>query len=180
MAVLVEGISVVLRTDAVLAAYVGDWDQFVSDVPNSTLCADGELLRVGFMVPDAVRDFVAHLEQRGLRYLSNGVANDLVVVHQQGGPLAPCDWIEFGHVLLVGDPRKRVAACKRKGSALAQVICPEGWTFESSLSSSFGFVPEGKASQSLEFLRHENGLNVYLNRLTGCEDFVAEKGEGTG
>jgi hypothetical protein len=180
MAVLVEGISVILRTNAILAAYTGDWDKFVSDVPNSTLCADGELLRVGFMVPDAVGDFVADMEQRGLHYLRNGVARDLVVVDQQRGPLVPCDWIEFGHVSLGGDPGKRVAACKQKGSTLAQVICPEGWTFESSLSASFGFVPEGKASQSLEFLRRENGLNVYRNRLTGREVFVADKGEGAG
>lgn len=180
MAVLVEGISVILRTDAVLAAYAGDWDKFVSDVPNSTLCADGELLRVGFMVPDAVRDFVAHIEQRGLRYLRNGIAGDLVVVDQLRGPLSPCDWIEFGHVSLGGDPHKRVAACRQKGSTLAQVICPEGWTFEYSLSASFGFVPEGKAPQSLEFLRREPGLDVYRNRLTGREVFIADKGEGTG
>ena len=103
------------------------------------------------MVPDAVRDFVTNMEQRGLHYLRNGVASDLVVVDQQRGPLVPCDWIEFGHVSLGGDPGKRVAACKQKGSTLAQVICPEGWTFEFSLSASFGFVPRGKLREVSSF-----------------------------
>jgi hypothetical protein len=179
MAVLVEGISVVLLTDAIRAAYARDWTRFVAEVPNATLCVDGELARVGFMVPDAVRNYVQQLEKRGLRYLENGVARDMVVVDQQRGLMAPCDWIEFGHVNMEGDRHKRVAACQRKGSDNKQVVCPEGWTFEQSLSSTFGFIPTGKLDRSLEFLRRDNGLSVYRDRMTGKEVFIAEPGGET-
>ena len=103
----------------------------------------------------------------------DGAASDLVVVDQLRGPVAPCVWIEFGHVNLSGDPRRRVASCQLVGSLSRELCTPDGWTFEESLSASFGFVPTGEESKSLVFVRHENGLNVYLNRLTGKEVFVA-------
>jgi hypothetical protein len=93
--------------------------------------------------------------------------------------LVSCDWIEFGHVSLDGDPHKRVAACRLKGSTVKQVVCPEGWTFEQSLSPTLAFIPAGKLHRSLEFLRRDNGRNVYRNLLTGKEVFIAEpEGEG--
>jgi hypothetical protein len=49
---------------------------------------------------------------------------------------------------------------------------PEGWTWDESLSRQFGFVPDGAQKHSLTFLRNDNGLDVYLNRLTGKEVYV--------
>ena len=49
---------------------------------------------------------------------------------------------------------------------------PDEWTFERSLSRSFGYAPEAHRDKSLRFLRHENGLDVYLNALTGTEVYV--------
>jgi hypothetical protein len=66
MAVLVEGISVIVRRDAVQSLYPGGWEGFVADAPNKTLCADPNLARVGFMAPDDVKAFVAQLERVGL------------------------------------------------------------------------------------------------------------------
>ena len=45
MAVLVEGISVIVRRDAVESKYRGGWKGLIADVPNSTLCMDEELIR---------------------------------------------------------------------------------------------------------------------------------------
>jgi hypothetical protein len=174
MAVLIEAISVVIRADALLAAYSGNWHHFVAEVPNRTMCADGELVRIGFMVPDAARQFVEQLENKGLRYQGPHAAEDLVVVDQQRGALMRCDWIEFGHVALGGNARKRIATCRLRGSASLQVVCPDGWDFDQSLSSSFGFTPEKEAWRTLDFLRRENGLSVYRGRLTGNEVFVAD------
>ena len=58
MAVLVEAISVVVRRDAIGARYPGGWRGFLSIVPNSTLCADDDLVRVGFMAPPDVEAFI--------------------------------------------------------------------------------------------------------------------------
>ncbi|MFO1037625.1 MAG: hypothetical protein U1E45_12315 [Geminicoccaceae bacterium] len=172
MAVLVEAISVVIRIDALLPAFGGALDAFRAEVPNDTLCADRELARVGFMVPDDTRQFVERLAGRGLVYLADGKARDLVVVDQQRGPAVACDWIEFGHVAMDGDPSRRVACCRLAGSKQTTLATPPGWSFERSLSSSFGFSPTAAVPQSLDFLRHERGFDVYRSRLTGEEVFV--------
>ena len=173
MAVLVEALSVVIRAKALLAAFRDDWTAFVATVPNATLCADGDLVRVGFMTPGDVRAYVDSLVEHGLVYLVNGVAQDIVVVDQLRGPLATCQWIEFGHVGLDGDPKKRVAACQQVGSVETKIICPDNWIFSDSLSASFGFVPGSAVDKSLVFIRHDDGVDVYRSALTGEEVFVA-------
>jgi hypothetical protein len=158
MAVLVEAISVVIRADRLLQAYGGYWDCFRSDVPNQTLCADDKIVRVGFMVPADVQKFVALLGKRGLVYLKDGAALDMVVVDQQRGPMVPCDWLEFGRVTIGGGGL--VAAGRLKGDDCNVLITPNGWTFDNSLSKSFGFVPN-EAVARLDLLRKEDGIEVY-------------------
>ncbi len=172
MAVLVEGISVIIRVDALDERFPGGWEAFRVSAPNRTLCADGQLVRVGFMSPADAEAFVRALGKHDISYVFEGKARDLVVVDQMRGPMVACDWIEFGHVSLDGNPDRRVAACRRVGSSSKQVVMPEGWSFETSLSGSYGFVPTEHADRSLRFLRHEDGLDVYLNELTGEEVFV--------
>ena len=172
MAVLCEAISLVARGDRVLEAFCS-FDEFKDIVPNKTLCSDNEVVRVGFMVPDDVKKFVATLETKGLRFLEEGSSVDMVVVDQMRGPTMPCDWIEFGHVELSGN---RIAVAQLVGSQLKQVITPLGWKFESSLSHTFSFVPTGAEDKSLRFLRREHGLDVYFNLLTGREVYVGRTG----
>ena len=47
MAVLAEGISVIVRFDAIARLMEDDWAKFVAIVPNQALCCDNELARVG-------------------------------------------------------------------------------------------------------------------------------------
>ena len=172
MAVVIEAISVVIRADALLAAYNDDWEAFKDTVPNETLCADGELVRVGFMSPEDVEAYVRKLSEAGLVYLNDGSAKDLVVVDQMRGPLVACEWVEFGRVNVANDPRMRIAACRLKGSKQSDLIQPEGWTFAGSLSESFGFATDQHMGKSLTFLRREKGLDVYRNEVTGKEVYV--------
>lgn len=51
MAVLIEANSVVIRADRLLSV-IGSWEAFKQQIPNRTLCADGELVRVGFMLSE--------------------------------------------------------------------------------------------------------------------------------
>ena len=177
MAVLVEAISVIIRADALLSKFLGGWDAFKSRVPNNTLCADNEIVRVGFMSPPDVESFVRLLERSGLTHLENGQAIDLVVADQLHGTASPCSWIDFGHVNLGSDPKKRIAACRFSGSSNMQLVTPPGWTFENSLSQSFGFAPTEHVDKSLTYLRHENGLDVYLNSVTREEVYIGRTGE---
>jgi len=176
MAVLIEAISIVIRVDALLAAFDNDWARFKRTVPNDSLCADVELARVGFMAPQDAEQYVKLLESSGLRFIVDGSSKDIVVVDQMHGPTSPCDWIEFGSIPLNNDERKRVAACRLKGSASKELVTPDGWTFESSLSCSHGFVPGGAEDKSLEFLRSEGGMDVYWSKLSHKEVYVARAG----
>ncbi len=101
MAVLVEGISVIIRCSAVRSKYRGGEAAFRRDLPNRTFCTDGELARVGFMQPEAVRSYVRHLERRGLTFRSEqDEAVDIAVMDQLRGPLVPCCWLERAYITM--------------------------------------------------------------------------------
>ena len=61
MAVLIEGLSVVIRVDAINARYPGGWEAFAANAPNASVCWDGELARAGFMMPRDARAYVESL-----------------------------------------------------------------------------------------------------------------------
>lgn len=171
MAVLIEGNSVVARVDAMLTKVPGGWETFQRICPNQTLCADGQLARVGFMTPADTESFIRELQGLGLEFLRSDDAIDIAVVDQIRGPTSRCSWLEFGHID-VGGNRQRVAACRLAGSQSKELVTPTYWKFEGSLSSTFAFVPTEHLSKAVTYLRHENGLDVYLNPLTGREAYV--------
>ena len=167
MAVLIEGISVVIKTAILTERYPGGWENFREDVPNLTLCADSELARVGFMAPADTRNYIEHLEQCGLRHLVNGKAEDLVVVDQRNGLCSPCNWVEIGRIGLDGDPNKPIQACRLVGSTLQEIVTPDGWTFDHSLSKDFRFLEPGRTTEYMDRLPDENGTEVYRDLKTG-------------
>jgi hypothetical protein len=171
MAVLVEGISVVVLRDAIDRSHPGGWSAFVTSVPNSTLCADDRLARVGFMASSDAERYVETLREAGLVFLAEGKAADIVVIDQQRGPTVLCDWIEFGHVAVSG---QSVAACRCVGSEVNTLATPPGWAFEGSLSQRFHFVAADELERKMRFLRRENGLEVWLNLETGKEIYIAQ------
>jgi hypothetical protein len=173
MAVLVEAISVVIRRSRIESAYPGGWERFVADCPNETLCADGDLARIGFMTPADVESYVRGLGEMGLVFQQNGKAIDIAVVDQRRGPTISCSWLAFDHLEINGNC---VAASRLAGSAEQSLVTPQGWVFDDSLSATYGFIPTGAEHKSLRFLRHENGVDVYLNTLTGREVFVGRAG----
>lgn len=171
MAVLVEGISVIVRAQAVLSKYRGGWEAFNEDVPNQTMCADNELVKVSFMTPDDVRAYVQQLERAGLAPFGN-VSPDIAVVDQRQGFTMPCTWAEFGHVNYQNNPDQRVACCRLKGSQSTQMVTPPGWDYARSLTAASKFVQTDKLDTSFKYLRTENGVEVFLDPSTGKEVFV--------
>ena len=170
MAVLVEGVSVIVRHDSIEQRCQGGWQGFVSQVPNSTLCSDNELARVGFMHPDDVGAFLARLTGRGLLFLdSERKAVDMCVVDQRQGPTTACDWLKLLRIAMEGG--SILCACI-KDSKQGKVICPPGWSFERSLSRSFGFHPGIQLDENYEFIKREGNLDIYRDRRDGKEVYV--------
>lgn len=169
MAVLVEAISVIIRFDRIADKYPGGWASFRDECPSKTLCSDSELVRVGFMNPDDVKDFINKLTTLGLTYLIGGKAQDIVVADQQRGLEAPCDWAEFGRIDWGGDSSKKVGACRLIGSAQTEIFTPDWWSYDKSLTSDFTFIEADQFSKHMDFLRNENGVDVYRDRRTGKE-----------
>ena len=192
MAVLCEAISVVVRRDSIDKYFEGGWVGFQDDVPNSTMCTDGELVRVGFMSPKAVQEYVESLETGGLQFqekkktlgifVKGRSKNDIVVVDQHQGPTLSCDWIEFGKFpfgqeginvsmcwLFEG---KRITTGIHMKSTRMDLHHPRGWTIEQTRELKFS-GSENFHSQ-YKFLRCENGLNVFLDKQSGTEVFIGD------
>lgn len=161
MAVLIEAISVLVKAQAIIKKYPGGWEQFSQDAPNQTLCADGELVRVGFMNPNDVQKYISFLESKRLVFQSNGHCKDIAVVDQQRGFTIPCEWADFGRIFIDSSQTQRVSACRLKGSTQRIVSYPDGWEYENSLSKDYHFVQNEKVGQELEFIRKEGGVTVY-------------------
>ena len=150
MAVLVEAISVIVRRDAINKRFSGGWDEFFSIVPNNTFCADEDLVRVGFMSPLDVEEFVKHLQSYGLSFVQAGKAVDITVVDQMCGPTITTEWLEFARVSfrnsenkvatcwLFDEPRIAGPGIYTKGLSMT-VATPDGWEYEDSLSANFKF-----------------------------------------
>lgn len=170
MPVLVEAISVIVRRDAIDRSYQGGWQGFVSRIPNRTLCMDAEIARVGFMNPIDVRGFIATMVERGLTAMNpSGAFVDLVVIDQGSGPRAPCDWIDFFRIPF---QTGQIGIARLKGNTEQTLVCPEGWTFHESLSHNAEFQPGVEPDENYEFLRVENGVDVYRDRRNGREVFI--------
>lgn len=165
MAVLIEGISVVIQRAAIQGKYLGGWQAFTQQLPNHTLCSDDLLARVGFMNPDDVTAFVASLEHNGLIFRKNGEAIDLAVVDQNRGPTVTVKWLNLGKVEIEG---RDIVVAWADDEFDGQIAFPENWTPAGALQ----FVAPEDMDDRMKFLRRENNMDVYLNLRTGKEMYV--------
>jgi len=182
MAVLVEGISIIVRKDTIVKKIRGGWEKFLTLIPNRTLCFDDNLVRVGFMDPMGLEGFSNKLLTHGLIFFEKRNFVDYAVVDQREGPTANCDWLKFSHITFF-DPPMTVAVCeyvchgkekKTPGDNSIQVAFPVDWNYESSLSKKYQFIPTEEMPTRMKLLRHENGLDVYLDMATGKEMYIGK------
>ncbi|MEI6171637.1 MAG: hypothetical protein WCQ45_04055, partial [bacterium] len=132
------------RYDATDRRFAGGRRKFLEVVPNPTFCADDDLARVGFMLPENAEAFGRLLEEGGLTPMRDGHAVDFAVVEQLSGPTTPVEWLEFARVPFHGSGRK-VSVCwlndaPRRAAGLHEpvvpmhIATPDGWSYEDSLS----------------------------------------------
>lgn len=68
-------------------------------------------------------------------------------------------------------PGQRVAACRLKNTEVPQLVMPEGWQWETSLSASFGFVPS-ENEDSLVKVGEDDGIAEFRSPLTDKPVYV--------
>ena len=173
MAVLIEGISVVILCQSIIKKVSGGVAEFISLIPNRTLCSDGELACVSFMTPIDTRNFVEALNRVGLRYRgSDGAAIDIVVVDQQSGPVVSCEGVDFGHTDWNNDPSQVVAVCCARRTKNTGIVAPEGWSYGRSLTANSKYISGDKIPSNLEFVAHEDGVDVFRDTESGQNFYV--------
>lgn len=180
MAVLIEALSLVIRVDRVQERFPGGWAAFQLHVQaHPTYCADGELVRLGFMHPDDVAALIQDLRKAGLRYVVDRAgarrAEDMVVVDQNMGPMVDADWVEFLHVDVAPDGSQPVAVARLTGSAETRTVFPIGWRWEGSMSQSAEFVASDQVDETVTFVRSEGGVDVYRDNRTGELRYIGRR-----
>jgi hypothetical protein len=176
MAVLVEATSVIVRRDAIDNWFEGGWPHFQDIVPNRTLCTDGELARVGFMVPSDAQVFVERLQYDGLTFFDGEKAVDLVVVDQDAGPTTPVDWLVMDRCT-IDDERTEVTACylldgsPATPSRTGWLTAPEGWVYEGSISQRRGLHRVDEHDE-IVLVDHRDGIDVWRDVATGREVYT--------
>jgi hypothetical protein len=171
MAVLLECISVIIRTHTIHNKYPGGWVAFLQIVPNKTLCYDDEITRVGFMTPMDVEAFVKQLQKIGFSFLHPEFEDDLVVVDQYMGPTRPCTWLEIGKNQ-IDDEGHEVDSCRLTGSKIIELYTPVNWINKKNRNPTYNFIANEEVNSRLIFLRNENGTDVFLDKITGKDVFI--------
>lgn len=170
VAVLIEGISVVVRREAIERSYPGGMVQYEADCPNQTFCADEHLARIGLMSPYDVQRWVTELTEKGLVFLQDKRAIEIAVVDQTTGPTTPCDWLEFGN----HDDGYVVAWLASTQPILVSV--PVGWTLEDSLTRHLRVIPNGEIRNQMKWLTRENNVDFLVDRETGQRYYMGRVG----
>ena len=171
MAVLIEAITVVVRKETINEKYPGGLAQYIQDCPNRTLCMDKDIVRVGFMTSEDAKEFVNNLEDLGFTLFTDGHFDEIALVDQFEGFALPCDWLEFTNSA-GGKNIRRISACKIKGAPVDCVSLPAGWDYETSLSKRTSVFNPNDIDNNMIFLRHEDGVDFYLDAITGEESWV--------
>lgn len=172
MAVLIEGISVVIRWPSIVSKFAGGPKSFLASVPNQTMCSDSELVSIRFMAPPDVQSYVEFLCRHGLTHKLNNKAVDVVAVDQIEGIMTDCDWLNFGEIHWQNNPDQPVSVCGAEPTRQHRVFFPPNWVYENSLSAEFNFVEGQSLPEHMKFLRHENGVDVLLDTNTGIEHYM--------
>jgi hypothetical protein len=141
MTVLVEGVSVIIKLEAINRVIPDGWEGFRQYMPNFTLCKDDKLARFSFLDKDGAMEFKNKLESLNLVYQGSEGAEDFALVDQMYGVTTKCNWLECGHLDIHNDPKKKVAACRLAGTRDDTIVTPEGWKYENSLTAEYGLTP---------------------------------------
>ncbi len=160
MSVLILAYNVVVKRETVEQKYPGGIRQYARNSPNATYCHDDHLARIGFMAYDDALTFVKNLQEHlGFE------AQEIAIVDQMRGLLASRSWLECAR------HQDGWALCWLKGTDPTKLAAPAGWSPEKARQGQMRFVSANEVND-LEFLRHENNVDVYRNKATNQLEYV--------
>jgi Tfp pilus assembly protein PilF len=169
MAVLIEAINVVVQLETLRQRYPGGIEAYQDACPNRSFCADDHLARIGFLQPSEMESFAGKLEELGLIAIKDGACADFAIVDQVQGPIAPCDWFEWGR------HADGFNLCWLAGTKPGTVVVPQGWTLEDSLNiDAIVSRDESRDRDGLEFVREGDELDVYRDPEMGQEVYMTK------
>ena len=167
MPVLCTFISVIIRRDSIDKYFQGGWQRFVLELPNYSMCTDGELVNVGFMNPNAVLSYIEFLKSEGLQYeqSSNDQSktrsiDDVDVVDRFDSDSDKRDWIEFGDKTFND---QKSFCCWLKGTTKKTLAIPNSYNKGEVVYNIPPHISPDKFAERFSFLRTENDLDIYLD-----------------
>lgn len=164
MAIAIEGATVVVRIDSATELVEGGVKTLTDIAPNSMALADEHLWRCPFMVDAEAEKFLGRLVQVGLNS-TPGPNPDAVIVNEFDLEISPyCEWLKVARI------QKAVIAWL-DGTTPTSVMAREGWSFE----EGSGLQRHSEDDPDLEFLRRENGIEVYFDNKSQKEIYLAIK-----
>lgn len=146
MAVLVEGISVIVRVSSIRQKFPGGGGSFRNLIPHQRFCMDGQLVSVCFMAGNDVRAFAEELERHGLTVFDGQAFMDVAVVDMHKGVLAPAPWLAS----VTTQTGIRFVYLTDQG--IGEAVVPDGWQEEGSLYRTGTYVREEDLGAQVELV----------------------------
>jgi tetratricopeptide (TPR) repeat protein len=163
MAIVVEAFTVIIRNATLAAKYPGGLDGFRRDCPNATFCTDNSISRVAFMARNDADAFIAQIAARGLTPSIKQAAEEVALVTASNGPAIPCAWLELGS-------SGKTPVAWLSGTQQGAISAPAGWDPN---AAPLRFMSPEEMKDRLEFVRSQDNMDVYRDKLTGKVLFTA-------
>jgi len=171
MAVVVDGICVIVRNRTLAQIFPGGLDAYALEAARATYCADDSINRVAFRTKAEAHHHVSRLVSAGLSGPSSA-SPDVVIATGSRGQLAPCDWLELTERSFSKNGQQHTATvASLRGAPATDVVAPDNWRPDAINTISFEDL---QANYELVGVERRDGAQVetYRHRKTGELTYV--------
>jgi len=171
MAVVVDGICVIVRNRTLAQIFPGGLDAYALEAARATYCADDSINRVAFRTKAEAHHHVSRLVSAGLSGPSSA-SPDVVIATGSRGQLAPCDWLELTEQSFSKNGQQHTATvASLRGAPATDVVAPDNWRPDAINTISFEDL---QANYELVGVERCDGAQVetYRHRKTGELTYV--------
>ncbi len=159
MPVPIDATSIIIRIDSIDRNFAGGVDGFQTVVPNSTFCADPHIARVSFMREQDAEQFKKELEHYHLSEPDDFLTVRINMPFQE----QILDWLSIARY-------EKATIAWLEGTEPTSIFAPEGWD---PTEEPLRHYSQEELEERLEYLRSEDGVEVYRDKETGEEVFTA-------